>query len=90
MNKEDKFTLCRIWLSILISFIILPYFVLIKKIHIEFWVSTLLLVIMWGLIVSMERLHDKESIIYQIILIAYSSVTLPTFLWVLLSVFLNH
>lgn len=90
MNKEDKITLCRIWLSILISFIILPYFVLIKKIHIEFWVSTLLLVIMWGLIVSMERLHDKESIIYQIILITYSSITLPTFLWVLLSVFLNH
>lgn len=90
MNKEDKFTLCRIWLSLLISFIILPYFVLIKRIHIEFWVSTLLLVIMWGLIVSMERLHDKEGVIYQIILITYSSIALPTFLWVLLSVFLNH
>lgn len=90
MNKEDKFILCRIWLSILISFIILPYFILIKKIHVEFWVSTLLLVIMWGLIVSMERLRNKESVIYQAILITYSSITLPTFLWILLSVFLNH
>lgn len=90
MNKEDKFILCRIWLSILISFIILPYFILIKKIHVEFWVSTLLLVIMWGLIVSMERLRNKESVIYQVILITYSSITLPTFLWILLSVFLNH
>ena len=45
--------------TLFVGFLILPYFVLVRRIHIPFWFSNLLLFIMWLLVVAMERLHDK-------------------------------
>lgn len=59
MSPEDKFTLCRVMTTLFVGFLILPYFVLVRRIHIPFWFSNLLLCIMWLLVVAMERLRDK-------------------------------
>ena len=93
MTPEDKFTLCRVITTLFVGFLILPYFILARRIHIPFWFSNILLLIMWILIVAMERLHDKgmgNSPLCETITIVYASIVLPLFLWTLLAVYLNN
>ena len=93
MTPEDKFTLCRVITTLFVGFLILPYFILARRIHIPFWFSNILLCIMWILIVAMERLHDKgmgNSPLCETITIVYASIVLSLFLWTLLAVYLNN
>ena len=64
-----------------------------SPLHIPFWFSNILLLIMWLLVVAMERLHDKgmgNSPLCETITIVYASIVLPLFLWTLLAVYLNN
>ena len=93
MSPEDKFTLCRVMTTLFVGFLILPYFVLVRRIHIPFWFSNLLLCIMWLLVVAMERLRDKgmgNSPLFEIITIVYASIVMPLCLWTLLAVYINN
>ena len=93
MSPEDKFTLCRVMTTLFVGFLILPYFVLVRRIHIPCWVSNLLRCIMWLLVVAMERLRDKgmgNSPLFEIITIVYASIVMPLFLWTLLAVYINN
>lgn len=93
MTPEDKFTLCRVMTTLFVGFLILPYFILARRIHIPFWFSNILLLIMWLLVVAMERLRDKgmgNSPLFEIITIVYASIVMPLFLWTLLAVYINN
>jgi len=64
-----------------------------SPLHIPFWFSNILLLIMWLLVVAMERLHDKgmgNSPLCEIITIVYASIVMPLFLWTLLAVYINN
>ena len=93
MSPEDKFTLCRVMTTLFVGFLILPYFILARRIHIPFWFSNILLLIMWLLVVAMERLRDKgmgNSPLFEIITIVYASIVMPLFLWTLLAFNINN
>ena len=79
--------------TLFVGFLILPYFVLVRRNHIHFWFSNILLLIMWLLVVAMERLRDKgmgNSPLFEIITIVYASIVMPLFLWTLLAVYINN
>ena len=92
MNTIDKITLFKILFSVIFAFILLPYFILVKKIYIHPLVSNLLIVINWVFVYIIGRLSDKGmkgTIIYGILFFTFMCISLPILLWSVAATWLN-
>lgn len=92
MNTIDKITLFKILFSVIFAFILLPYFILVKKTYIHSLVSNLLIVINWVFVYIIGRLSDKgmkRTIIYEILFFTFMCISLPILLWSVAATWLN-
>ena len=93
MNNRDKITLLKIDIVFVCSFIIFPYFVLVRKLLVYSWVPNVFLIAILFLNFCIGRLDKKnarELLFYNILDIAQMCIIFPIFVWSVAAVLLNN